>query len=266
MPEPRVSVVIRTKDEARDLGGVLESLDAQTVGRDDVETIVVDSGSADGTVAIARERGARVIEIAPESFTFGGALNTGAEAARAAVILALSGHAYLPDDAWLERLLAHFEDERVACATGAGDGPDGAALTEPVLQDAELARRNPYWGYSNAAGAFRAGLWRERPFREDMPGTEDKEWAWHWLMRGRVVAIDPRLITHHDHSHDPPADCYRRAHREWVGFGMYLDVGPAGVGEIVRKGLANPYWKMRLHPSAWAALAGEYAARRRFRR
>jgi hypothetical protein len=73
------------------------------------------------------------------------------------------------------------------------------------------------------------------------------------------------VITHHDHSHDPPRACFRRARIEWRGFGMYLDVPPVGLGEIVKKGLTNPYRKMRLHPSAWSALLGEYVERRRFR-
>ncbi|MDQ3936532.1 MAG: glycosyltransferase [Actinomycetota bacterium] len=260
---PRVSIVIRTKDEAEHLGGVLDSLERQTVRAPEAETILVDSGSTDDTVAIARRHGARIIEIAPEEFTFGRALNIGSEAAAAPVIVALSGHAYPPDDAWLERMLGWFEDERVACATGAGNTPAGEPLTEPILQDEALVRRHPYWGFSNAAGGYRTDLWRERPFREDMPGTEDKEWAWHWLTRGRLVAIDPTLATDHDHTRDHPLDTYRRARREWRGFRMYLDVPPLTVRELLDRQRTNDDWKLRIHPSVWASLAGEYVERRR---
>jgi len=228
MSEPRVSVVIRTKDEAEHLGGVLDVLAAQSVRGEYVETIVVDSGSRDDTVAIARAHGARIIEIAPETFTYGRALNIGSRAAAAPVIVALSGHAYPRNDEWLAGMLGHFEDERIACASGAGLDPSGQPLTSPILQDAELARRHPFFGYSNASGGYRADLWRERPFREDMPFTEDKEWAWHWLSRGRLVALDPALITDHDHTLDPPLVCYRRARLQCARLGNVPRRGPRG--------------------------------------
>jgi glycosyltransferase involved in cell wall biosynthesis len=262
VPQPRASVVIRTKDEAEHLGGVLDVLMSQTVRRDELEIIVVDSGSTDGTIAIASRPGIRVIEIPAEIFTYGRALNLGCEAAHGAVLVSLSGHAYPPDAGWVERLLGHFDDERVACATGAGVGPAGEPLTGPVLQSAELAGRYPFWGYSNAAGGFRAELWRQRPFREDMPGVEDKDWAWHWLHHGRLVALDPALNTIHDHSREPPLSAYRRARSEWRGFAMFLDVPPAGLGELAKKGWSNPDWKLRIHPGTWAGLLGQYLERR----
>lgn len=259
---PRVSIVIRTLNEAADLGGVLDRLAAQTVGGDDVETIVVDSGSSDGTVAIAQGHGARVIEIAPESFTYGGALNLGAAAAAAPIVVALSGHAYPRDDGWLARVLRHFDDDRVACASGSGVRPDGEPLTQAMMQDVELARRFPFWGYSNSAGGFRADLWRERPFREDMPYTEDKEWAWYWLQRGHVAVIDPAIETDHSHSRDPPRDCYRRARLAWRGFGMYTEVPRMSIGELAAEWSASPTFKSRFHPSVLAALLGQYVERR----
>ena len=74
--QPLASVIVRAKNEGRNIGRALSLLDAQTV-RERLEVIVVDSGSQDDTVAIARAAGARIIEIPPESFTFGGSLNTG---------------------------------------------------------------------------------------------------------------------------------------------------------------------------------------------
>lgn len=58
----RVSVVIITRDEERDLPRAIRS-----AGWAD-EVVVVDSGSADGTVAAARELGARVLERAWTGF------------------------------------------------------------------------------------------------------------------------------------------------------------------------------------------------------
>jgi rhamnosyltransferase len=264
--EPLVRVVIRAKDEAAKIGTTLARLHAQTIA-DRMEIVVVDSGSSDRTVAIAREGGARVIDIPAESFTYGGALNTGCEGATTPLLVALSAHSPPPDERWLERMLRPFADERVACACGYFKGPDGEPLAGRVLQDIELARRHPVWGYSNSAGAFRTELWRERPFRQDMPATEDKEWAWHWLEQGWLALIDPRLATEHTHRDEGPLQTYRRAWNVWRGFSMYLDLEPYGGRELVREwwtGL-DGYRSHRRARTGWrraAVLAGKWRGRR----
>jgi len=262
---PAISVLIRAKDEEASIGQTLGLLAAQSLPH---EVIVVDSGSRDATVEIARHAGAHVIEIAASDFTFGGSLNTGCEAATAETVVALSAHAFPPDPTWLERMLAPFADERVACACGQQFSSDGEQLEEPVRQDAELARRMPVWGYSNAAGAFRRSLWEQRPFREEMPATEDKEWALYWLDRGYVCVLDPELLVEHDHSKDGLLDQYRRARREWIGIGMMLgELPPYTLGDLFRE-----WWleqdsyrspsRARLSHRRAVRLVGTYAGRR----
>ena len=266
MTEPLASVVIRTKDEAASIGRLLEILSGQTIG-DRLETIVVDSGSDDGTVAIARAAGAQVIEMPAREFTFGRSLNLGCAEARAPIVIALSAHAFPYGDGWAERMLEAFEDERVACACGARADPSGRALDGVFVQDVQAARDVPLYGYSNAAGGFRTELWKRRPFREDMPGTEDKEWAWHWLAEGRLVVFDPELLVDHDHSHDALPSVFERSKREWVGFAMYLEMPRFGLRDLARE-----WWteldghatagRARLSPWRAARLLGEYAGRR----
>ena len=95
------TVVVRAKDEAASIGRTLDLVAGQTA---DAQVVVVDSGSSDDTVGIARRAGAEVIEIPAASFTYGGALNTGAEAARAAAVAAL-GDLGRADDALVVRSL-----------------------------------------------------------------------------------------------------------------------------------------------------------------
>ena len=259
----RASVVIRARDEADSIGRTLSLLASQTLEH---EVVVVDSGSRDRTVEIAREHGARVVEIA--SFTFGGALNTGTAACSGPVVVSLSAHAFPPDREWLARTGAWFEDPAVACAFGETRDAAGAPLAGPVRQDAAMLRAAPQWGYSNGAGAFRRSLWEQRPFREDMPGTEDREWSlWAMEAHGAVCVLDPALAVEHDHSRDSLRECFARWDREARGYAMFLDLPPYGVRDLAREWWSDQGWhrsraRARLDPRRMARLLGKYRGRR----
>ncbi len=263
-------MIVRARDEAASIGRCLGLVAEQRCAGGSPELVLVDSGSRDETVAIAEAAGARVVPIAPEEFTFGHALNVGAEQASGEILVALSAHAFLPDPGWLQRAVAWFGEEDVACAAGDRFGPEAEPLERAIKQDLELARRHPHWGYSNAAGAFRAELWRQRPFREDLPGREDQEWARHWLGQRRVAVIDPELVVEHDHSHDPLLSIYRRARREAEGLAAYAELPAYGAGDLVRdwwsdlRFYSSPL-KARLSHRRAARLLGNYAGQRRGR-
>ena len=80
MTRPETSIVIRTFNEERYLPALLDAIGNQRY--QDFEVINVDSGSYDRTTEIARKRGARLLRITPENFTFGYSLNVGVEAAQ----------------------------------------------------------------------------------------------------------------------------------------------------------------------------------------
>ena len=259
-------MVIRARDEAASIGAVLDRLATQS---ERPEIIVVDSGSRDGTVAEVRRRPAvRLLEIPAAEFSFGRALNLGAAAAAAPVIVALSAHALPPDDGWVARMAAWFEDPRVACAFGETVDPAFRPLAGPFRQDAAHARAHPHWGYGNGSGGFRAQWWREAPFREDMPGAEDREWAIRTLAaRDAVCVLDPALAVAHDHSRDPLRACFERYSREARGFGMFIEQPPYPVRAVVREwwtdqGGHRSRARARLDPRRMARLAGKWHGRR----
>lgn len=266
-----VSVIIRVRDERANLERCLGLLAAQR-GVEEVEVIVVDGDSRDGTADAARAHGTRVLSTNPVApFSYGGALNLGAREAGHEVLVSLSAHAFPPDDRWLARLGdALGADPGVACACGDAYGPDGARLTEPLVQDEALARRRPEWGYSNAAGAFRAELWRRRPFRADLPACEDKEWALHWLGQGYTCRVDPGLAVDHDHTQDSLRSIYARARREAQGYAAFLGAaapGTAGVGALAREWWSDTRWydapwRARLSHRRAARLLGAHRGRR----
>ncbi len=261
----RASVVIRVRDEAQALHRVLGLLAGQTAAH---EVVVVDSGSKDGSQDVARAAGARVLALAPADFTFGGALNVGAGVCAADVVVALSAHAFPRDRGWLERMAGALDDPRVACAFGPERDAAGDPLAHPVFQDAERLRAAPEWGYSNGAGAFRRSLWAERPFRADMPGTEDREWAlWALEERHGLCVLDPALAVEHDHLHDGLRQTFVRARREARGYAMFLDRDRYGARDAATEWWTQQGWhrsllRARLDPRRVARLAGTWAGRR----
>jgi glycosyltransferase involved in cell wall biosynthesis len=67
-----VTVAIPVRDGGELLGRTLAALAGQTVAH---ELLVCDSGSHDGSPALARAHGARVLEIEPRGFSHGGTRN-----------------------------------------------------------------------------------------------------------------------------------------------------------------------------------------------
>jgi rhamnosyltransferase len=209
---PAASVIVRSKDEEQAIGRCLQRIRAQSVP---VEIILVDSGSTDRTLEIAEPLVDRVIRIAPEDFTFGGALNTGAAAATADVHVAVSAHCFLERDDWIARAVAHFEDPRVAGCWGIRTTPDGHVLTAPLVVEGAELRRTPMWGYTNHASAWRASRWREQPIDEQLVACEDRDWFWRELEAGWTFVADPDLWVSAGHRREAGVRAlFRRTRKE----------------------------------------------------
>ena len=81
-------MVIRAKNEARFIGETLAAMfDSATLAPRQV--IVVDSGSTDGTQAIVRSFPTTLVQIRPEDFTYGYALNLGVASVDAEIVATL---------------------------------------------------------------------------------------------------------------------------------------------------------------------------------
>ena len=262
------SVIVRARDQRDALERALRSLREQTVP---VEIVVVDSGSTDGALQVAREHADTVVEIDPAAFTFGGALNAGARAASGDIHFALSSHcrAEFPD--WVERALAHYEHPRVAGTHGVRQRPDRAPLTEVFLQDAAHARAHPYWGFSNHASSWRADVWAQHPFDETLDACEDKAWAWRVMDDGWLIAVDPGLEISKRHRQAAGVRAlYRRSRREAEALGRVMDLPPRGIGSAVRAWWevprdGRPAVRHRLNYFRMAEAAGRWAGERRAR-
>ena len=204
MTELRVTAVIRSKNEAESIAETLQSVMRQNMP---VEILVIDSGSTDGTLDVARSMGVKIIGIPADTFSYGGSINVGVSAASGDLVLILSAHCSLPGPTWLEDAVRHFKDPRVVGVNGIS-GPsfresnismrsivDCLRLDE---SDRVLEQREPisgFVGFSNHASLVRRDAAMAHPFEEHLSACEDKEWANRVVQQGFVVLYDPTLLV-----------------------------------------------------------------------
>jgi len=173
-----VSVVVRALNEEKWLGHALQACKSQNLneGRE-VELVVVDSGSTDGTLAIAREHGCRIVHIKKEDFTFGRSLNVGCEAARGDVLVFISAHCIPADSTWLEALVQPIEKGLCDYTYGRQLGHDTSRFSERQVFAHYFPETSqlPQQGFfcNNANSALRTGTWRKFRFDESVTGLED---------------------------------------------------------------------------------------------
>lgn len=266
----KASVIVRVKDEAATLVATLEALRAQTV---EPEVIVVDSGSTDGSLEIARRWCDQLVEIAPGEFSYGRALNIGARNASAPVHFALSSHCAPARRDWIACALAHYARDDVAGTTGDLELPGRVPLPGPFFQDESFARAHPRWGFSNHASSWRASVWEEFPFDESLEAAEDKEWALRVLAAGWVIAVDPRLWVDMSHGwRNGTRSFFQREKRVARAMSRFAALPAYGPGELLHE-----WWyeippdhrsvlRSRLNPTRWAGMLGRYAGQRAGRR
>lgn len=178
-PAPRVGVIIRFKDSAATLPGVLAALAAQTLPP--AEIVAVDSGSRDGSRALLEAAGARILDWR-QPYHHSRVLNFAVGACPQEFIAVLSSHTVLEEADTLERMVQALGTDG-ACASGCWD--DDPFFSEAITW-AELQAKGLKFGsiYSNSMGVLRRSLWEREPFDETLVGMEDYAWALSQVRQG----------------------------------------------------------------------------------
>jgi rSAM/selenodomain-associated transferase 2 len=180
-----LAVIVPTLDEEARIGRRLEEL-AALAGVD--ETIVVDGGSADRTVAVAS--GFRAVRVLAAPRGRGPQLNAGAAAATADVLLFLHADVSLPPDAarWVAAALA--EPDVVAGAFRTWTVPDaGPSRLAPLLHLADVRSRLARLPYGDQAVFVRRDAFARAGGFPHQPLMEDVELARRLARLGRIVTV-----------------------------------------------------------------------------
>ncbi len=179
-----------------------------------VELLVADSGSADGSAALARRLGARVLEIDPADFSHGGTRNRLIAEAAGDHVAFLTQDSVPAHGGWLAALLRGFtlaDDVALACGPALpreGDSPmvrrelgEFFARFGGERVDRGVAELGPASFFSSANGAIARWAWERVPLRE-VPYAEDQVLARDVLAAGLAKAYVPAAAV--VHSHDLP--------------------------------------------------------------
>lgn len=208
-----ISVLIPVKDGGSDLVRCLEAIATQTVD-DQVEVVVVDSGSTDGSPDRARELGATVHEIPAHEFVHGATRNLAARLSQGDVLVFTTQDAVPADDQWLARLVHAIEGDRIAGAYGRQLPHQNATPPEQFFLDfmyGPAPRIQRLGGidelsfeqtlFSNVNSAIPRHVWEANPFRDDVTMSEDQEWSRRMLLAGHTIVYEPSAAVRHSHAY-----------------------------------------------------------------
>lgn len=233
----KVSVVIRTYNEERHLRALLQGIAEQERDGIDVETVLVDSGSTDATLEIAREFDVRIEPIRKEDFSFGRSLNVGCRAAEGEALVFVSGHCIPATRRWLVELVKPLGKQDIAYTYGGQLGDDSSHFSEKQIfgkyfpADDKLPQEGFYCNNANAA--LLKSVWSEHPFDEELTGLEDMHLAKRLVACGYRVGYVASAAVYHLHS-ETWAQVRRRFEREAIALQHIMPEVHLGAIDIVR--------------------------------
>lgn len=207
-----VSVLLRVRNEAPHIHKFIESLQKQAM-YDQVELIVLDSGSTDGTVNCLRDVNCTIYGIDSREFVFGETCNLLMSLSSSNVCFFFSGHVILESDDILE--IAYHEIESGRAAAGyfrqvpnvycGASVYDAAFLRRnfPAPGSRDGTNRKPASRFSNAASVVSRKAW-ESVWFPDVIASEDALWAREYLRIGDGdIRYFAELRVAHSHNESP---------------------------------------------------------------
>jgi glycosyltransferase involved in cell wall biosynthesis len=221
----------------------------------DVQVVVVDSGSTDGTLEFALQHADCVVQISAAEFSFGRALNLGCDASTGALLVIASAHVYPVYDDWVARLIAPLADKQVAVSYGMQRGDWRTRFSEHQIfrqwfpEQSVPQQNTPFCNNANAA--IRKEHWVESRYDESLTGLEDLEWAMGQMRLGRHVAYVAEAPVIHVHE-----ETYRRIYNRYRREAIALR-------RLVPS--THVYWWEFLHALGGNVVADSRTAARQFR-
>jgi len=197
-----ISIVIRTKNDGKNLKKCIGTLEKQTEKN---EIIIVDSHSSDNTLDICKKHNCTVIQCT-EPFSYGKSLNEGIMETKGDFVCILSNHCFPTDKNFLFNMWSDFKDPQVA---GVYARQIPHQLTNPVEyrnflhiygNEKIIQTKSPL--FNNAASMIRKSIWKQITFNEEAVAQEDVIWAKAVIDMGYKIVYEPSSVVEHLHNED----------------------------------------------------------------
>ncbi len=210
----QISVIIPTLDGGDVFADLLQQLSLQTVTADEI--LVVDSASNDLTCEVAKEYGAKVIDVARADFDHGATRSMAAKEARGELLLFFTQDAVPAGNDLIEKLIAPLlQDDTVAISYGRQLPQRGASLSAAALRRFNYPEQSVVRQFadreklglktafvSNSCAAYsKAALEEVAFFPEKLIFGEDTCTAGRLLQNGYKVAYVAEAEVYHSHNY-----------------------------------------------------------------
>ena len=223
---PRLSVVVLTLNEARNIGNALRALARQTVASD-LEVIVVDAASTDATVPLIEAERPNLpmplrLVVAQTRLPIGEARNRGAGLASAPLIAFASADAQL-DPQWAEEALRSLESADLVFGKQLHTPHEwsvGASVRGTRYHFPDGVPDDPLPYASNVAAAYKREVVDAFPFDPWANAAEDLLMAQRARDAGFRIAYNPRMVVRH-HDVATMRQEWRKSVREGYGWAQY---------------------------------------------
>lgn len=243
----KVSVVIPTKNAGESLAALMDSIREQAIPS--IEIIVIDSGSTDCTVDIAKKKADTVLEIHPEEFHHGKTRNQGGNAATGEIIVFTVQDAIPASDTWLPNLVDPIKSGDANVTYGNQIAYEDAKppdkffyqyfypsqkviLTEEDTRD----QKEFYLGnifLSDVSSAVSREVWEQIQFRDSVEMSEDKDFAYRVAKAGHTIQYCPEARIRHSHDYSL-RELFTRRYKDGMAFS---DIASEGSDEFINDGL-----------------------------
>ncbi len=211
-----LSIIVLVKNGGERLKLLMESLQKQNYDGS-VEIIAIDSGSKDRSLEVLKKYDTEIVRIKPEEFHHSKTRNLGAQKANGDVLVYLTQDALPINHDLLEKLVKPLKNHNIAVSYGRQIANPGAKDVvaffysyfypdERRVLVKEMAK-NPKKFYmdhiyvSDVCSAIKKDVWKDLRFTDDVPMSEDKDFALKVLEAGYEIVYEPGATVYHSHDY-----------------------------------------------------------------